>query len=427
MNDFLKELTWRGMIHSQSAGCAKWLEQESRTGYLGIDPTGPSLHIGHLVTIMMMNNLQRCGHKPLFVLGGSTGMIGDPSGKSEERNLLSKEDIIQNYELLKKQLSKLVDFDKGSYSAELLNNNDWTKEYLYLDFLRDIGKHLTLNYMMAKDSVQSRIEKGISYTEFSYQLLQAYDFFWLHKNMNCGLQMGGSDQWGNITSGIELIRRKEGNDAFGITCPLLTREDGSKFGKTEKGDNIWLSAEKTSPYKFYQFWYNTSDETAEKCMKIFSYKNEPEINDLIFNHKKDSSQRILQSALGKELTCRIHSENDFKMVKEATGVLFGSSPVNALENIDSKTIGEIFDGVGRYTLSKDKIENPVKVVELISDFTGIFPSRGEAKRMIKSGGLMINKEKISNESEAVNTTQLISGKYLLVQKGKKNYYLVEFV
>lgn len=427
MKSFINELTWRGMIHTVSHGTEPWLEQESRTGYLGIDPTGPSLHIGHLVTIMMMNHFQHCGHKPLFVLGGSTGMVGDPSGKSEERNLLTKDELVHNFDSLKKQLSRLIDFDKGSFSAEMLNNNDWTKEYLYLDFLREIGKHLTVNYMMAKDSVKSRFEKGISYTEFSYQLLQAYDFYWLNKNKHCGLQMGGSDQWGNITSGIELIRRKEGGEVYGITCPLLTRTDGSKFGKTEKGENIWLDPAKTSPFKFYQFWFNTSDEEAEKSLRIFSNKNETEINELILKHKNNPSVRVLQRSLGEELTSTVHSKSAYYTSKLATDVLFGISPVTILEKFDNKTMFEIFEGVGRFQVAKSKIENTLKVVELLSDYTGIFPSRGETKRMIKSGGLMINKEKVNDENAALDKAKLISGKYLLVQKGKKNYFLVEFV
>jgi tyrosyl-tRNA synthetase len=420
--NFVEELKWRGMIHDIMPGTEEMLSKGQVSAYVGFDPTADSLHIGHLVSIMLLKHLQQNGHKPLVVVGGSTGMIGDPSFKSEERNLLSLEEIAHNISCIKEQFSKFLDFDSGKNAAEMLNNYDWIKNYTFLEFIRDIGKHLTVNYMMAKDSVKKRITDGISFTEFSYQLLQGYDFLHLYKNKNCRLQMGGSDQWGNITTGTELIRRMCGGEAYALTCPLITKADGGKFGKTEKG-NIWLDPAKTSPYAFYQFWLNCSDEDSKKFIRIFTLFSKEEIEAMEQEHDQAPHLRILQKALAKDLTVRVHSKEDYTASLEATEILFGKGTAESLSALSKEMFFSVFEGVPVYNVGKEKFTAGIGIVELLAEHTDIFPSKGEARRMLKDNGIAINKTK-TNDAKNITANDLINNQYLLVQKGKKNYYIV---
>ena len=425
--NFVEELYWRGMLHSMTPGTEEQLQKEMTTGYLGIDPTADSLHIGHLCGIMMLRHFQHAGHKPLALLGGATGMIGDPSGKSAERVLLNDEILNHNQACIKKQLSKFLDFESDSPNrAELVNNYDWMKNYSFLNFIRDIGKHITVNYMMAKDSVKKRFSgegEGMSFTEFSYQLVQGYDFLYLYQNKNCKLQLGGSDQWGNITTGTELIRRKLGADetAYALTCPLITKADGGKFGKTEKG-NIWLDPAKTSPYAFYQFWMNCSDDDAAKYIKIFTLLSKEEIEALIKRHEAEPHLRELQRTLAREITTMVHSKEDLEMAEEATQILFGKGTSEALHKFDEATLLSIFDGVPQAKLSRTYLEAGMPIVDFLA-LTEVFSSKGEARKMLQGNGVSINKEKVG-ETDVVTKECLLNDKYILVQKGKKNYYLV---
>ena len=420
--NFVEELKWRGMIHDMMPGTEEQLNKEMTVAYVGIDPTADSLHIGHLVSIMMLKHLQAAGHKPIALVGGATGMIGDPSFKSAERKLLTTEEIQHNVDGIRKQLSKFLDFDNGENAAELLNNYEWMKDYLFLDFIRDVGKHITVNYMMAKDSVKKRMETGISFTEFSYQLLQGYDFLTLYRTKGCKLQMGGSDQWGNITTGTELIRRMEGGEAFALTCPLITKADGTKFGKTE-GGNVWLDPEKTSPYKFYQFWLNCSDEDSVKYIRIFTMLSKEEIEALEAEHAQAPHMRLLQKALAKELTIRVHSQKDYEQAVAASEILFGKGTTEQLQQLDKGTIASVFEGVPQFTIAKSKVESGIDVVDLLAVETNVFASKGEIKRALKENSISINKTKIS-EGYNVTANDILAGSYIVVQKGKKNYYLI---
>ena len=426
--NFIEELQWRGMIHTVMPGTEEQLAKEMTTAYVGIDPTADSLHIGHLVSVMMLRHFQRAGHKPIALIGGATGMIGDPSGKSAERNLLNEETLRHNQESIKKQLAKFLDFESdAANAAELVNNYDWMKEYSFLDFIRDIGKHITVNYMMAKDSVKKRLSAessvGMSFTEFSYQLLQGYDFLWLNQNKNCKLQMGGSDQWGNITTGTELIRRKTDGDAFALVCPLITKADGGKFGKTESG-NVWLDRRYTSPYKFFQFWLNVSDADAEKYIKIFTSIDKEEIDNLIAEHAAAPHMRNLQKRLAKEVTCMVHSEEDYNAAVEASNILFGNATSDALRKLDEDTLLAVFDGVPQFKVAKSLFGEGVKAIDLLVDHAAVFPSKGEMRKLVQSGGVSLNKEKLENQDNIISNESLLDGKYLLAQKGKKNYYLL---
>jgi len=424
--NFIEELTWRGMIHTVMPGTEEQLKKEMTTAYVGIDPTADSLHIGHLVSVMMLRHFQRAGHKPIALVGGATGMIGDPSLKSAERNLLDETTLRHNQESIKKQLSKFLDFESNSpNAAELVNNYDWMKDYSFLNFIRDIGKHITVNYMMAKDSVKKRLSsdssEGMSFTEFSYQLLQGFDFLHLFKNKNCKLQMGGSDQWGNITTGTELIRRKENGDAFGLVCPLITKADGGKFGKTESG-NVWLDSRYTSPYKFLQFWLNVSDADAEKYIKIFTAISREEIESLIAEHNEAPHLRILQKRLAKEVTTMVHSEKDYEAAVSASEILFGNATTDALKNLDAETFLSVFEGVPQKKVSSSEIVGKNIVDGAI--FAGsLFPSKSEVRRNIAA--ISVNKNKITNENFVFSENDLLHGKYILLQKGKKNYFLLE--
>lgn len=415
------------MIHTIMPGAEEQLENEMTTAYLGIDPTADSLHIGHLVGVMILKHLQMCGHRPIALIGGATGMIGDPSGKSQERNLLNEQTLRHNQEAIKRQLSKLIDFDSDAENAAVLvNNYDWMKEFTFLDFARDIGKLITVNYMMAKDSVKKRFNgegDGMSFTEFTYQLLQGYDFLHLYQTMNCKVQLGGADQWGNITTGTELIRRKLGADAeaFAITCPLITKADGTKFGKTESG-NVWLDARYTSPYKFYQFWLNVSDEDAKRYIKIFTLLDRETIESLIAEHDAAPHLRILQKRLAKEITTMIHSAEEYEKAVEASNILFGQATSEALRHLDEQTLLQVFDGVPQFNIPSSDLG--VSFIDLCAEKTQIFPSKGECRKMVQGGGVSLNKEKVADAQRAVTADDLIAGKYLLVQKGKKNYYLV---
>jgi len=420
----VQELRWRGMIQDIMPGTEELFEKEMVSGYIGFDPTSDSLHIGSLVPILLLVHLQKAGHKPFALLGGATGMVGDPSGKSEERNLLSEETLAFNIAGVKKQLSHFLDFDPGkSTAAEIVNNYDWFKDFSFLNFIRDVGKHITVNYMMSKDSVKKRLEgdNGMSFTEFTYQLVQGYDFYWLYQNKNCKVQMGGSDQWGNITTGTEIIRRKIGGEAFAFTCPLITKADGGKFGKTEKG-NVWLDANKTSPYQFYQFWLNASDEDATKWIKIFTLLEPSVIEGLIAEHATAPQLRILQKALAAELTKLVHSEADLTFAIQATEILFGNATTEVLQSLNENQLLQVMDGVPTVNIDAAKIAAGYDIVELLAD-TAIFPSKGEARKMWQAGGIGINKEKITTEFTTVTSAQLLQGKYILFQKGKKNYYL----
>ncbi len=426
--NFIEELTWRGMIHTVMPGTEEQLKKEMTTAYVGIDPTADSLHIGHLVSVMMLRHFQRAGHKPIALVGGATGMIGDPSMKSAERNLLDEETLRHNQNSIKNQLAKFLDFESNSpNAAELVNNYDWMKDYSFLNFIRDIGKHITVNYMMAKDSVKKRLSSesttGMSFTEFSYQLLQGYDFLNLFETKNCKLQMGGSDQWGNITTGTDLIRKKTGEEAFGLVCPLITKADGGKFGKTESG-NIWLDRRYTSPYKFYQFWLNVSDEDAEKYIKIFTAIEKDEIASLISQHQQAPHLRTLQKRLAQEVTVMVHSQEDFYAAVEASNILFGNSTSDALKKLDEETLLAVFDGVPQHRITLSELEEGIKIIDLTTDKAPVFSSKGEMRKMVQSGGVALNKEKINNQDYSVSTADLLNNKYILLQKGKKNYYLL---
>lgn len=420
--NFIEELRWRGMIHDITPGTEEQLEKEMLVAYVGFDPSSDSLHIGNLVSIMMLKHFQLAGNKPIVLIGGATGMIGDPSGKSEERNLLDEKVLRHNQECQKNQLLKFLDFDCGENSAELVNNYDWMKEFSFLDFLRDVGKHLTVNYMMAKDSVKSRLETGISFTEFSYQLVQGYDFLFLNQNYNCKLQMGGSDQWGNITTGTELIRRKTGKEVYALTCPLVTKVDGGKFGKTETG-NVWLDPKKTSPYKFYQFWLNCSDEDAVKFIKLFTLLTKNEITELKKQHNEAPHLRVLQKALAKDITIRVHSEEDYNTALEASAILFGKGTTETLKNLSEDVLLSVFEGVPQCEVSLNEVKGGINIVDFLAVKTNISGSKSEARRMLKDNGVSINKEKVK-DTFIITEKDLLNNKYILVQRGKKNYYLV---
>jgi len=423
---FIEELKWRGLLYDMIPGTEQYLLENKAKGYIGFDPTAPSLGIGNLVQIICLMHFQRAGHTPVAVVGGATGMIGDPSGKSAERNLLDEEELRFNEERVKEQLARFLDFDAGSNSAILVNNYDWFKDITLLHFLRDIGKHLTVNYMMAKDSVKSRLDTGLSYTEFSYQLLQAYDFLHLFTEVDCRLQLGGSDQWGNLTSGVELIRRKTGEQAFAITTPLVTKSDGTKFGKTESG-NIYLSPELTSPYKFYQFWLNVSDEDAVKFIKIFTFLPREEIEALSTEHASQPHLRILQKKLAEEVTIMVHGREAYEKAVKASQILFGKSSTEELQALSEKELLEVFEGVPRHEISRIELQAGIPVLDFLSEKTGILPSKSEARRLVQSGGLQINKERIADILYIVKADSLLKGNFLLVQRGKKNYHLVQAV
>ncbi|MGL6178937.1 MAG: tyrosine--tRNA ligase [Tannerellaceae bacterium] len=426
--NFVEELRWRGMIHDMMPGTEEQLQKELTSAYVGIDPTADSLHIGHLVGVMMLKHLQRAGHRPIALIGGATGMIGDPSMKSQERNLLDEETLHRNQEGIRKQLEKFLDFHSDApNAAKLVNNYDWMKNYSFLNFIRDIGKHLTVNYMMAKDSVKKRLSSesnvGLSFTEFSYQLLQGYDYLYLYQNEGCRLQMGGSDQWGNITTGTELIRRKTGGEAFALTCPLITKADGGKFGKTESG-NVWLDRRYTSPYKFYQFWLNVSDGDAEKYMKIFTSLSKEEIEALAKEQAEAPHLRPMQKRLAQEITVMVHSVEDYEAAVEASSILFGNSTAEALKKLDEDTLLSVFEGVPQFEISKDALKEGVKAVDLFTEAAAVFPSKGEMRKLVQSGGVSLNKEKLQVFDEIIDDSKLLNGKYLLAQKGKKNYFLL---
>lgn len=426
--NFIEELKWRGMLHDVMPGTEEQLAKEMTSAYVGFDPTADSLHIGSLAPIILLKRFQLAGHKPIALVGGATGMIGDPSGKSAERNLLDEATLEKNLNGIKKQLSKFIDFTSDNANkAEMVNNYDWMKEQTFLSFIRDIGKHITVNYMMAKDSVKKRLSSesktGMSFTEFTYQLVQGYDFYWLYENMNCKLQMGGSDQWGNITTGTELIRRKLSGDAYALTIPLITKADGGKFGKTESG-NVWLDPEKTTPYSFYQFWLNTTDEDAEKYIKIFTFLEKDVIDALIAKHREAPHDRELQKTLAREVTVMVHSEADYELALEASSILFGKATHEALAKLDERTFLSVFDGVPTFEVEKAELENGVNVVDLLTEKAAVFPSKGELRRLLQGGGVSMNKEKIESADVVVDTKQLINDKYLLIQKGKKNYFLL---
>ena len=421
--NLIKELEWRGMLQDIMPGTEEQLEKEATTGYIGFDPTSDSLHIGSLVPILLLLHLQKAGHKPIALLGGATGMIGDPSGKSDERNLLSEEQLLQNVQGIKRQLSKFLDFDaEGPLAPGIVNNYDWFKGISFVEFLRDTGKHITVNYMMAKESVKKRIEgdAGISYTEFAYQLMQGYDYYWLYKYQNCRLQMGGSDQWGNITTGTELIRRKAGGEAFGFTCPLIRKADGGKFGKTEKG-NVWLDAEKTSPYQFYQFWLNASDEDAEQWIQIFTFLGRQEIENLVVEHRSNAAERLLQKTLAREVTTFVHGAEEYEKAVATTEKLFANQTAPA-ESLSAEDL-EGMEGVVKFDFSAEKIRAGIDVVSFLAE-ASIFPSKGEARKMVQQGGVSINRHKVTDVGTKVVEEMLLHGRYILVQKGKKNYYLV---
>ncbi len=423
----IEELRWRGLIKDTTPGTEEYLEKNKVTGYLGIDPTADSMHVGHLAALIVMKHLQNYGHRPIIVIGGATGMVGDPSGKDDERPLLDEETIRKNEQALKEQVSKFLDFDQNKPNgAIMVNNYDWTKDYTLLGFLRDIGKHITVNYMMAKESVKKRLEKGISFTEFTYQLLQGYDFLYLYQHYNCKLQIGGSDQWGNITTGTELIRRKLGadNDAYGLVIPLITRADGKKFGKSEKGMNIWLDPKRTSPYQFYQFWINTADIDAEKYIKVFTFLSKDEIDRLIEEHRQAPHKRVLQRKLAEEMTRMVHGEEDLKKAIEATQILFGKGTKETLASLDEKTFLDIFDGVPQFEIARTELEKGIDVVSLLGEKTKTFNSKGEVRRLIKEGGLNINQEKVTSQERIVNTDDLLNDKYILIRKGKKKYFII---
>ena len=419
--NFVQELKWRGMIHDIMPGTEEQFQKEMTSAYIGFDPTADSLHIGSLVQIMILVHLQKCGHKPYALIGGATGMVGDPSGKSKERNLLNKETLEHNLNCVKNQLEKFLDFDCGNNSAVVVNNFEWFEHLSFLDFIRDNGKHISINYMMAKDSVKSRLETGLSFTEFSYQLVQGFDFYWLWKNKQCKVQLGGSDQWGNIVTGTELIRRKSGGEAFAVTTPLIKKSDGGKFGKTEEG-NVWLDKTKTSTYKFYQFWLNSSDDDAKNYIKIFTLKSKEEINMLIKEHNQAPHLRSLQKNIAEEITIRVHGKKELENAILASNILFGKSTSDDLKKLDSETFLAVFEGVPQYNINKEELNTDI--FTLLVEKTSIFNSKGEARRMISSNAVSFNKEKISSDFNSSDIS-LINEQYLLVQKGKKNYFVIK--
>ena len=426
MKNFVEELRWRGMVKDITPGTEEELMKGPSAAYVGIDPTGDSLHIGHLVSIMILKHFQACGHKPYALVGGATGMIGDPSMKSKERNLLDEDTLSHNVSCIKDQLSKFLDFESDAPNkAELVNNYDWMRDYSFINFTRDIGKLITVNYMMSKDSVKKRLSRdsseGMSFTEFSYQLMQGYDFYWLWKNKGCILQLGGSDQWGNITTGSELIRRMDGGEAFALTCPLIRKADGTKFGKTEKG-NIWLDAERTSPYEFYQFWLNVADEDAERYIKIFTMLGREEIESLIEEHRQDPGQRKLQKVLAREITVMCHGQQAYDNAVAASQMLFGNATSEALRSLDERTFLEVFKDVPSFSIERSEL--PCGLLDLLAVKTNILPSKGEARKMVQSGGISINKDKVGDIAYEVSQKDIVDGKYILAQKGKKNYYLI---
>lgn len=428
--NFIEELKWRGMLAQMMPGTEELLAKERVTAYLGTDPTADSLHIGHLCGIMMLRHFQRCGHKPIILVGGATGMIGDPSGKSQERNLLNAETLYHNQECIKAQVAKFLDFDeKLPNAAEMVNNYDWMKDFTFLDFAREVGKHITVNYMMAKESVQKRLNgearDGLSFTEFTYQLLQGYDFLHLYQAKNCKLQMGGNDQWGNITTGTELIRRTLGieNEAFGLTCPLITKADGNKFGKTESG-NVWLDPKRTSPYHFYQFWLNVSDEDAARYIKIFTSIERDECAALEAEHAAAPHLRLLQKRLAQDVTTLVHGEAEYQAAVEASNILFGNATADTLRRTDEATLLAVFEGVPHFTIAKSELEAGIRPLDLLAEKTQIFPSKGEARKMMQANGFSMNKEKLTDIETPITASALIDGKYIIFQKGKKNYYLV---
>ena len=421
--NFVEEMKWRGMIHDIMPGTEEQLQKEMTSAYIGFDPTADSLHIGSLVQIMILVHLQRSGHKPYALVGGATGMVGDPSGKSKERNLLSSDVLDHNVACVHKQLARFLNFDCGENSAEMVNNYDWFKDINFLDFIRDVGKHISVNYMMAKDSVKARLETGMSFTEFTYQLVQGYDFYHLYTKKNCKLQLGGSDQWGNIVTGTELIRRKARGEAFAITTPLIKKADGTKFGKTE-GGNVWLDSARTSPYKFYQYWLNSSDDDAKTYIKIFTLLSQSEIAALILEHEEAPHLRILQKALGKEVTTRVHSEEAYTRAIDASEILFGKNTAEQLKSIEERDLLDIFEGVPQFQVSLSSIESGVQIVDLLAQQSQVFASNGEARRMLKSNAVSVNKLKVG-EDKLVTTEDLLNDKYVLIQKGKKNYFLLK--
>ena len=426
--NFVEELKWRGMIHDIMPGTEEQLQKGRTSAYIGFDPTADSLHIGHLVGVMMLKHFQRAGHRPIALVGGATGMIGDPSMKSQERNLLDEQTLRRNQEAIKLQLAKFLDFESDiPNKALLVNNYDWTKDYSFLNFIRDIGKYITVNYMMSKDSVKKRLSsessEGMSFTEFSYQLLQAYDFLFLYENYGCCLQMGGSDQWGNITTGTELIRKKANGDAFSLTCPLITKADGGKFGKTESG-NVWLDKRYTSPYKFYQFWLNVSDADAEKFIKIFTALSREEIEQLVAEQTAAPHLRPLQKRLAKEVTLMVHSQEEYNAAVEASQILFGDSTSEVLKKLDEATLLDVFSGVTQYEIAKEELVGGIKAIELLVDKAAVFPSKGEMRKLVQSGGISVNKEKLTSPDVSIDLSYLLGNKYLLIQKGKKNYFLL---
>ena len=426
--DFLEELTWRGMVHQTMPGTDELLRNERVTAYVGFDPTADSLHIGHLCSIMILRHFQRCGHKPIVLVGGATGMIGDPSGKSQERNLLNEETLRHNVECIRKQLAHFLDFESDAPNcAELVNNYDWMKDMTFLDFSRDIGKHITVNYMMAKDSVRRRLNgearDGLSFTEFTYQLLQGYDFLYLNEHKGCKLQMGGADQWGNITTGAELIRRINGTECFALTCPLITKSDGTKFGKTE-GGNVWLNPAYTSPYRFYQFWLNVSDDDAKKYVKIFTNIEKDGCEALIAEHDQAPHLRLIQKRLAKDVTVMVHGEAEYKAAEEASGLLFGNGSSDALRQISEDMLLSVFEGVPQYKFSKSALDSQLKASDFLTDVCPVFFSKSEARKMMQGGGVMMNKEKLYDHSRVFTADDLIDGRYIILQRGKKNYYLL---
>lgn len=426
--NFVEELRWRGMIQELMPGTEEQLQKELTSGYLGIDPTADSLHIGHLVGVMILKHFQRAGHRPIALIGGATGMIGDPSMKSAERNLLDEDTLRHNQNAIKAQLAKFLDFESGkSNAAQLVNNYDWMKDYSFLNFIRDIGKHITVNYMMAKDSVKKRLNgessTGMSFTEFSYQLLQGYDYLHLYKTMGCRIQMGGSDQWGNITTGTELIRRVEGGEAYALVCPLITKADGGKFGKTESG-NVWLDPRYTSPYKFYQFWLNVSDADAEKYIKIFTELSREEVEALINEQKNAPHLRPLQKRLAKEVTTMVHSHEDYETAVEASNILFGNATADALKKLNEETFLQVFEGVPTFNFLKNDLTDGIKAVDLLTEKAPVFPSKGEMRKTVQAGGVTVNKEKLTDFDQIITLSDLIAGKYIIAQRGKKNYFLL---
>ena len=425
--NFAEELKWRGMVHDMIPGTEEYLKQGMATAYLGFDPTADSLHIGHLVGVMILRHFQRCGHRPIVLIGGATGMIGDPSGKSLERNLLDEETLRHNQEAIRRQLSRLIDFDSSAPNAAVLvNNYDWMKGMGFLEFIRDIGKHITVNYMMAKDSVKKRFNgegDGMSFTEFTYQLVQGYDFMQLYRNYDCRLQLGGSDQWGNITTGVELIRRIEDGQVYGMPCPLIKKADGTKFGKPASG-NVWLDARYTSPYKFYQFWLNVSAEDAKSYIRVFTFLDRETIEALVAEHEAAPHERRLQKTLARELTCMIHSREEYDKAVEASAILFGGATAEALHRLDEQTLLQVFDGVPQYRVSRSALETGISFPELCVERCPVFPSKSELRKLIQGGGVSMNKEKVESPERIVDTGDLIAGRYLVLQKGKKNYFLI---